>query len=513
MADVETRQKVVSFARALPVAHRVVIGVAVALLILSAYAFMRWVSAPSYAVAAAGLSGSEISEVTNALDSNGISYRLEDGGTRVMVPRSMLSEAKSAMGREGINLGDASTKTGQSELNGAGLGVSSDIQDLRIRQALETDLERSLENFDFVKRADVALVVPQRSLFEESQQPVTATILLNTLQYPLQEQITALVFAVSQSVEGLNPDQITVNDFSGNILHAPSIEGAIPDAQDNALMERNVEATLQAKVYSLLADIGVGPQATVVVNATIDFDETTIESITNDKESSVVLREEISNETFNSADGAAGGVPGVDGGEITVDADGAFVYENARAVTEYGVNQVVTSTVKAKGDIEKLSIAITIDDGTVTGGTVPTPDIVQSLVVAGIGIDLTRGDTIAVEAFPFQVLEELEGGSSSISAFGAPAEELDLFALIGQAVGALVLVLVTVALFLLTRKQAEEEEELEEIALELEATKRNTPQLTQAEVDAKASREEVLDMVRHQPEEIALLLRGWLTDR
>ncbi|MFV1991641.1 MAG: hypothetical protein ACC652_12975, partial [Acidimicrobiales bacterium] len=144
MADTEARERVVALIRSLPVVHRVVIGVAIAVLLLSGFFFFRWFSAPSYAVVVSGLSGGEIAEVTEVLDSDGITSKLEDGGTRIMVPRDSLADAKSALGREGVT-GSDSSKTGQSELNPTALGVSPDIQDLQIRQALETDLERTLE--------------------------------------------------------------------------------------------------------------------------------------------------------------------------------------------------------------------------------------------------------------------------------------------------------------------------------------------------------------------------------
>ncbi len=516
MADAESRRRVVALARALPLAHRVVIGVAVVVLVFTGYFFFRWLSAPSYAVVASGLSGGEIAEVTDALDSSGISYELEDGGTRVMVPRDSLADARSALGREGITDSAGGSKTGQSELNSSALGVSPDIQDLQIRQALETDLERTLEKMDFISEADIALVVPVQSLFEEQQEPVTATVIINTTRVTSREQIASVVLGISKSVEGLSVEQITVSDFSGAMLHAPGLDGSgVFGPQAGGTMERQVETGLEAKIRSILQQTGVGVQSGVIVNATIDFDDTTVESVTYDKDSQVALREEISLEQFNGANGdATTGVPGVDGGEIEVGADGAFTYENSRTVSEYGLNEVRTLTAKAKGDIEKLAIAVTIDDGTVTGNTVPSPDTITALIIAGLGVDTARGDTIAVQAFPFPKVDETDTAGGS-SAFGDPTAGLDLFALIGQAIGALVLILVTVALFLLSRRSSdeEEEEEVEEVALALEANPLKTPELTQEEVDAKQARDEVLDMVQRQPEEIAVLLRGWLSDR
>jgi flagellar M-ring protein FliF len=512
VADNEARQRIVSLARSLPLAHRVVIGVAAAVLLLTGFFFFRWLSAPSYAVVASGLTGSEIAEVTNVLDSDGITYELEDGGTRVMVPRDSLAEARSALGREGVT-GTDSSKTGQSELNPTALGVSPDIQDLQIRQALETDLERTLEKMDFISAADIALVVPQQSLFEEQQQPVTATVLLTTVGLVSREQIASVVLGISKSVEGLTTDEITVNDSTGALLHAPSLDGSAFGPAASGSMERQVETGLEAKIRAILQQTGAGIEAGVIVNATIDFDETTVESVTYDQDSQVAIREEISLEQFNGADGdASAGVPGVDGGEIEVDAEGAFTYQNKRTVSEYGVNEVRTLTAKAKGDIEKLAIAITIDDGSVSGNAVPTTDAIKALVIAGLGVDTARGDTIAVEAFPFPELDESE--TAGVAVFGGPASSLDIFSLIGQAIGAVVLILVIVALFLLSRRPAEEEEdEPEEIALEIEPSARKMPQLSQEEVDAKQAREEVLEMVQKQPEEIAVLLRGWLSDR
>jgi flagellar M-ring protein FliF len=135
-----------------------------------------------------------------------------------------------------------------------------------------------------------------------------------------------------------------------------------------------------------------------------------------------------------------------------------------------------------------------------------TDNELRELVTAAAGLDLERGDAIAISRVPAIELEE-----------APPADDGGLVDQIQRIVALAVLVLIALGLFLMSRR-ARPEEPAEKV---VPAQVRPSPELdhgpaaaTPEELIAQSSvRDEVAELVERQPEEIAALLRGWLADR
>ena len=206
-----------------------------------------------------------------------------------------------------------------------------------------------------------------------------------------------------------------------------------------------------------------------------------------------------------------GGVPGVDGGAIEVGDGGEFTYSNRIENVEQGFNAVETITVKASGVIENVNVAIAVDDGTVTGDPVPAPEQVLRLVTAGLGLDTEAGDQVAVESFPMAAADE----DADLLTAGA-AGGMDIVSLAAQAVGGLALLAVIGGLFVLARRSGDEDEEdLESVLGEEEAREltRGVPEIDELDQEAAQIRQEVIELVRAKPDDVAGLLRVWLNER
>ncbi len=328
---------------------------------------------------------------------------------------------------------------------------------------------------------------------------------------PTAENIDAVVLLVAGAVEGLDADQVTVVDTDGNVWSAPNTGSGTAGARgDNWSFKNQVESSLEARISGLLDGLEVRGDA--VVTAAINFDETTIESVTFDPDSGVELRRQLQEEDMEGINADPGGVPGVDGGAIEVGDGGEFTYSNRIENVEQGFNSVETITVKASGVIENVNVAIAIDDGTVTGDPVPAPDQVLRLVTAGLGLDTEAGDQVAVESFPMAAADE---DAELLSGTG-PAGGMDIVALAAQAVGGLALLAVIGGLFVLARRRGEDDEdELEAVLGEEESREltRGLPQVDELDQEAAQIRQEVVELVRAKPDDVAGLLRVWLNER
>ncbi len=540
------RDKLVGIVKAIPVAHRIVIGVAIVILVLAAKLFMGWASQPSYTVLSSGLDDKELASVINELEAEGVPYKIEAGGTRVLVPQKDLATTRAHLAEAGVGVGVE--PQGYEILKDQGLSMSDAMQQVNFRRALEGELEKALMAMDGINTAKVQLVVPDEALFTEDQAPATAAVLLDTKTELTDSQVEAITYLVSSSVEGLTVDHITITDTKGRVLSAPGGANGVGGSAKNLEATRQFEALLTTDVQRLLSAY----DAQVVVKADLNFDTTHTESEQYDPQTqgTVVLRQDSTNENFTGNGTPPNGIVGVDGG-TTDDAaaaggtsDGITNYTLEKQTVENGVSRVVSSIDQAPGKVEGLHVAVVLDSGANTGAATPDADKIKTLVSAALGLQTTGStprDTIEVQSFdlPAATPATNPDGTPVDSTTSSATSKKSPMSMIPQALGALVLAFVAFSLWRMTRKPKAKKPKkvkgeqgaalsaggglalgtgaeafaLDGGYLELGSAGTGDPALMARHAAMDNLRDDVIDLVQRQPEEIAVLLRGWLADR
>jgi flagellar M-ring protein FliF len=354
-------------------------------------------------------------------------------------------------------------------------------------------------------------VIPQEALFSENQQPVTASVLIDPNGSMSQADVEAVVMIVSSSVEGLEANQVTVASTDGTVLHAAGDDTVTAVGNKQLRMTSDFESALSTDVANMLSSVLGAGRASVVVRAQLDFDERSTESETYTPESATPLRQQTIDENFDGAGTPPAGSLGTNGTPNPSTSDGAYTYTRKEDTTEYGIDKVVVRTTNAPGTIEKLSVAVVVDDGSLTGAAAPDVTALQALVGAAIGADSTRGDTVQVSAVPFAALDATATTDPTTTDSGG------MMSMVPTILGALVLVGATLGLFLMSRGgkkgRARKGEVLEtQDALPMGGEIYDAQVLAQAQA-MQGLTDDVSALVERQPEEIATLLRSWLADR
>jgi flagellar M-ring protein FliF len=511
------KDRLTELLRNIPVAHRVMVGVAVATFLLLAFGFLRWVTTPSYTVLYSGLDDTGVAAAITELETLGVPYRIEAGGSRILVPRDDMYATRASLAAAGV--GGASTPQGYELLDDQGLTVSDFRQRVDYQRALEGELSKTLLAMDAVKSSTVRLVLPEKELFTDNQESTTASVLLDTVRPLSAEEVETVTFLVSSSVEGLKPTDITVADVDGQVLASPGENGIMGAASTRRQRQtRAFEETLASDVSRLLRGSVGETGASVVVRADLDFDERSTERETYEPDSAIATREKTVEEEYTGTGAVPGGAVGVDGGPLQMDG-GESEYTRDEATREFGVNREIVRTTSAPGDVEKLSVAIVMDDGSLTGATVPPVEEIETLVSAALGLEEARGDEVAVSMVPFPVSDEPEEPATPPLTDQLP-----------QMIGLAVLFLIALALFIMTRRRggrkgqlpapvedpvvwAQMRPERPAQPLSNENLSIGAPQ-TEEEVSVREQlTASVTTLVEKQPEEIAVLLRSWLADR
>jgi flagellar M-ring protein FliF len=503
---------------------------AVVALVIGGYFFATWASKPSYSILFNNLSTKDASAITESLQKSGTKFELANDGQTILVPQDQVNQLRLSLSGQGLP-GDAGT--GYSLLDQQGITTSDFMQHTNYQRALEGELAKTIGSIDGVEAATVHLVLPQKDVFADNQDQPTASVLVaSSPSQPLSgQQVQAIVHLVASSVEGLDPTQVTVAGADGKILSTGG--GAdVGTGGDNSADAQTVafQNRMNTSLQSMLDNV-VGPgHAVVTTTATLDFDQTSTSSKTYQQDPSLpATSEQNSREAYNGTGNCNGGVLGPDniaGPGCGTSSSGPGQYENSTNTRNNALNEVSKVSKSAPGSIKNLHVAVLLDSAT-AGSVDPTQ--IQQLLSSAVGIDPTRGDTIAVSAMPFNT-SAAKDAQNALTASAAAAKQAKQASLIKTGVlAAVVLALMFVAWRATKRSKkrkglsSEERKHLEDMQAALEAQRlaelnaaipaqmiEAGPDMT-AELEAREERvREIEQMVKDQPEEMATLLRGWL---
>ena len=323
----------------------------------------------------------EAGELAGKLREMNQDFKIGGDGSIVMVPEENRLMLRNALAAEGF------PKTGfigYEVFDEVPLGMTEFLQEVKHQQALEGELKRTILLLDQIEDVRLHVVIPKPSLFTDEQRPATASIMLNLRQNMRlsRPQIQGIQRLVASSVEGLDPNHITVVDNLGNMLSEEMDPLARVTAKQLEI-QRDVEAYLESRTQGIL-DRVLGPdQAFVRISAELDFDqrEETVETF--DPNQKVTRSEQRSEES--SAE--------------------AGTKENT--VSNFEINSSIRRITGSVGGLKRVSTALMINEQKPVIGLDPgdfqteprTPgDIeqVSQIVRGAVGFNDTRNDILTV---------------------------------------------------------------------------------------------------------------------
>lgn len=459
--------------------QKVAAAAAVVAVVLGVLFMTRIAGAGKYAPLFTDLQTSDAAAITEQLDTEGIAYQLVDGGSTILVPSDLVYSARLKVAADGI---PSDSQVGYGVLDQQGLTTSEFGQRVGFQRAMEGELSKTIESLDVVETATVHLALPDKDAFALSDQKASASVLVRTGpgETMSDEQVQTVVNLVASSIENLSPEAVTVADSEGNVLAAP---GRTPGGSGGAgaggrqKQTAQFEQSVAESIETMLSNV-VGPgAATATVSADLNFDETNVSRETYEAPAvgpdgePLAIQDSTKNETYTGAAGAVAGVLGPDSQPATGGGDTDYSLDEADV--QYALNRVVESTNTAPGAIEKLSVAVMVDEEKVPAELLTNLD---ALVAAAAGIDPERGDVLALDRMPFdtsiadRAAEEIEAAEQAEAAAASRAMIQNI------AFGVFLLVVLLVA-FLLHRRAAKQRRKRAELLAELQLGTGNVPAL------------------------------------
>ncbi len=454
-----------------------------------------WASREEYGVLYANLNTEDAAAIVEELRSRKVPYRLEADGSTVLVPRNRVYETRLSLASAGL---PEASGYGYELLDANKMGWTDFVQKVQFRRALEGEIARTIQTLDEIKQARVHIVIPEPSLFKESEKPTTASVVvrLRAGAHLTEGKIQGITHLVAAAVEGLSAENVTILDTSGRLLSKPGDGGLLGSTSEQIELVRTVEEHLMEKAQSALEAV-LGPQKAVVrVAVELDFERVERTREIFDSENPVVRSEQRQEES--QADGGT----------------------KESSTTNYEVSSTVERIVAAPGAIKRLTASVFVD-GTYTLNDKGEREYVprsqeemqklRNLIANAIGFDPQRGDELTVENIAFddtqkqKTLKEMEEQQRllMIEHVGGVAGYVLL------AVGALLVLWRIVQKLKIETVAAEAQAAGEEVdEVEIPETFLKSKDIRTLRIERKLE-----EISKQPPEQIARVIRAWLREK
>jgi flagellar M-ring protein FliF len=501
--------------------QKVMTGLALIGLVAAVSIFMNFESSPNYQPLFTNLQSSDSGAVTAQLTTAKVPYELSDGGSTILVPANDVDQERVALAEQGL---PNSGTVGFSNLEKSGITTSEFVQQVEYQQALEGQLEQTIESIQGVQSAQVNLVVPQQSDFAIGSQPATtASILVDLVPGTSlsKGQVQAIIHLAASATPSLSASNVTVVDNKGDVLSSPG--GATTGTGSSDSSQTNAYDNQLSNSIEQLLDRVVGTgNAAVQVHALLNFNQqktVTTGLQTNPAGAAVVAPTGTSttNETYTGS-----GTPpsGVLGSTQPVTTGGTGTYKSTSSQVTNAVGQVTQTVKQAPGQVQTISVAVLLNSNAKPKASVKK---VTALVSAAAGINTAAGDQLVVTSLAFAKSNTQQ--ASALAQAAASAQQKQLIEH-GAEVAALVLLLVGLLFFALrsARRTSYDEVNVEPLAVPaMRALANDTQQLPivtmapQQLASSQFASDEVLTQVNsyieQRPTEVARLLRAWADEK
>lgn len=452
------------------------------------------------------LQPADAAEVVAYLQEQGVPHRLERNGTEIWVPEERVALARLELAAMGLPRGGV---VGFEAFDTTRLGMTDFERQVQYQRALQGELTRTIRAFEQVQDARVHIALPERSLFVRDHGEPSASVVLQLAPGRSMDssQVQAIVHLLARSVEGLDPDNVTVVDTRGNVL---SDMLAHPDTfRSDAVarqieVERLYEQRLARDLESLLGLVFGPGRAVARVRVELGFDsaEELSEAFSSPSNSRTGLprSEQRTQERYEGTLADVGGVVGVDAnvpGYVEGAGSGGS-YELIDETINYELNRIVSTRQIAPGEIRRLSVAVVVD------AALDDTEIarISELAAAAVGLDPERGDVVSVQSMQFDTSSSIVEVAAMPAAGTANWLPYILVAALGLG---LVVVLLLVTLRRRRRPTLDltiDDTETEDDDLPLSAYEKRKREL----------RSRVNSIAQERPKDVAQLIRAWLAE-
>lgn len=505
----------------------------------------------------------DFTRITNKLTEWNAAYRTREGKFIVVKDEQTGAYLRMKLGQAGV----LPSGIKGWELFDTQSWTTTDFErDINKRRAIIGEITRHIKLLDDVEDVSIQVTMPKPELYIDEEVPYTASVIITPSPYSdiltNKKKIMGIIDLIAFGVDRLSPENVVVTDHHGNILSDFTAEDEA-DYLSRAKEEWKIKERLRLQMQNGVSDklkamLGVD-KVDVSVELELDFDQKKVEKTEfipivkrqdnpetpydeTEVELNVVRSAKDTTEHFEGVGFVPEGPPGVEPnippGYKEAMGEGTK-YDKAENVRNYEISQQVSSIVSSPYKINRLSVAVWVDgtweklydeEGkpvmTEEGGiqrnyisrTSEEMKSFEEIVKGAIGYSPARRDTVIVKNIQFDRTEEFE----LEDAYLKKREQLRK-TLISALIALFAIFIVTIAYRAISRevsrrKRIKEEELARQQQLMREAALKSAEEegveieLSAEERARLEMQENVMNIAREHPEDVAKLIRTWLAE-
>ena len=438
-------------------------------------------------------------------------------------------------------------------------------KNIKLHRAIKGSLEQMLMTLDFVKKARVELAIPVKNNFMTQTDKVKASVVIRPtpgIDKVTRKQVSGIKNLIYRSVPGLDRENITITGNDGN-------EFTEPDELDKAQRELKLVERKKAfeekerkrwrdEIKERLQEFYPNDRISIIrVSLNIKWDEVSesqnivspVEATPENPETpypdrklmpngTLIISQNKRDERFRGNGFTPGGPTGTEKqlppGYRDLDYQRSE-YGNNDTITNYAYNSTERKIRRQPWEEQARSIAVAVDGIWKKGGIKEIKDgykhireyippseeelrTLEELLKASILYKAVRGDLIEVRHLKKDRQSQFEEADATLT---RNRNIREILLIVGIVAFALILVVVFYSLIrseiLRRRKMKEEELNVQQQMMRDAALRATNEEGTEVElsIDEVARREmldNVINIARSKPNEVAQLLRSWLSD-
>ncbi len=470
----------------------------------------------------------EAADVTTLLSAEGIEYRAEENGLRIMVQDKDLITATYLIAQNGLT---ATAYTMEAYTADSSFSTTSTDRDRQYQKYLEDQMRLTIESFDYVKSADVMFSIPEDKLTVLASDEETYVSVKLVLKKSVPEGAAATMAKfIATAVGNDTTNSITIIDNSGNTLFSGAsnyTDGtAISLDYRQGIIDRFNNSVI-SNVNKVLMKSGYFSEIAVAPALKIDFDEDTEVTTKYFNDDEV-----IDNYYHYESEGVSGtsGVPGTDSNDddttYYIDTGDGTSTTVSIDKTQFAVSSTIYSKKGTIGscDYDASTMAVTVNRYEIHNE--------DSLRAAGVLDDISWEEYIANNSEPRAMEIDQTMVDAVAMASGIPAENIVVLGYIipmfessegdGDFIQTWLPIIVAILILALlgfmvwrSLRPVEINEVEPELSVEelLSATREKQQPVEDIDLEEKSeTRKAIEKFVDENPESAALLLRNWLND-
>lgn len=519
------------------------------LLILLSVGTAIFLNMKSYNVLFTGLNEQEVSEIMEKLQSKGVSYKYENGGT-ILVDSKQEEKIKAELVYEGYPKSGFTYDVFKNNID----LMTTDFEKNNYKLFdLQDRIGATIRLFDGVKDAKVTIALGEDRRYvldanQKTQASASVVVVMESGGSPSPEQVKGIQRLVSKSIPQLEIKNVAVLDGEGNdVSQSDSLQSELSKLR--AEFESQIENSIKAKIVNVLSPFYGEDNVRVSVKATVDMNKRIRESInyslpetkktepvssappstegetaetetqTRSQDSPENLKGIPSRESINQEitrdRNQAGGVVGTEsnadvpiyGGALPINGNEAHVV-NQNDI-DYLVNQIKEQTQVDSGIVEDLMISVSLNTN---GNPGIAKEEVINLVGNASGISKEKqADKITVVSGAFY-----DPNSGEVPQEQPSVVEQYKIWIIGAAAAFLIALIITIIVAIVLRKKRKKKQASLQIAtprvqIDPEAQEDEVSEIVSIKNEKTFNlRNNIRDFATENPEISAQLLRSWL---